>query len=252
MNIASLSAIVALLIAIPIASVRAQPTEQRDYLIGCAPGPIVVTLKGLPTLYMDWTLLYPAGLQDRDGRILHGRSCPKEPTFKDEELWFSGPNVAKTLNIQGMWIYSLHIRGGLDLSQFGGPTRPPPPLAPAREGQPPALQASIKMTKPLGDLRYYDLIYPEPEGYAPVTVHIYCGGLVRAGRDCRISCASHPDQPRVIDPFIGGLPVTYILDHMKFPLPDEVSTDPDTEPGAVLQFDTRMRAWLLSLEQPPQ
>jgi hypothetical protein len=55
------------------------------------------------------------------------------------------------------------------------------------------------------------------------------------------------DGPRA---WFAGLTVDYNISQDQFPAPGEVSTDPSTEPGAILQFDQRLRGWLIDLERP--
>jgi hypothetical protein len=48
----------------------------------------------------------------------------------------------------------------------------------------------------------------------------------------------------------AGLLVDYRVSQDQFPAPDAISTDPSTEPGIMLQFDQRLREWLIDLEHP--
>ncbi len=48
-------------------------------------------------------------------------------------------------------------------------------------------------------------------------------------------------------PLFAGLMVSYEYRQWVFPIGEVASTDPKTEPGAVLQFDQRVREWLIGL-----
>jgi len=46
----------------------------------------------------------------------------------------------------------------------------------------------------------------------------------------------------------SGLALKYIIGQIVLPVPERLSTDSATEPGAILQFDKGLRKWLVSLE----
>ena len=51
-----------------------------------------------------------------------------------------------------------------------------------------------------------------------------------------------------------GVHYGYTLSQTDVPIPEvssEYSTDPTSEPGALLEFDSRFRAWFLTLKQKP-
>jgi hypothetical protein len=89
------------------------------------------------------------------------------------------------------------------------------------------------------DDRWYDIRYRSVDETLSGQVRIYCGGRPRARY-----CSPGPF------PKFAGLVIQYHLSQWRLPAPDAVSTDPTTEPGAILQFDQRFREWLVSVERP--
>jgi hypothetical protein len=91
----------------------------------------------------------------------------------------------------------------------------------------------------LKDARHYLIHYYSPSHVLAGDVSIDC-----AGPSGRRYCAPGPF------PHFAGIAIRYDLSQFELPVPDVVSSDPTTEPGAVLQFDQRLREWLVRLENP--
>jgi hypothetical protein len=82
------------------------------------------------------------------------------------------------------------------------------------------------------------------------TIHYRSPSPVLSG-DVSVGCAGRTGQRYCSVaryPRFAGLVIRYKLSQFKLPIPDSASTDPATEPGAVLQFDQRLREWLVKVE----
>ncbi len=95
--------------------------------------------------------------------------------------------------------------------------------------------------------RYYKITYRSSSAALAGEVRVDCRG---EGGQRYCSIAPYPH--------FAGLVIRYEFDQPKFPVPDLVailpatepaSGDSATEPGAVLQFDRRLREWLVRIEQ---
>ena len=79
-------------------------------------------------------------------------------------------------------------------------------------------------------------------------VRIDCGGGDTILRTCAKSTIAGRSTP------FDGVHYDYIVSQSEIPIPDiatEYSTDPASEPGALLEFDSRFRAWFLTLKKKP-
>jgi hypothetical protein len=95
---------------------------------------------------------------------------------------------------------------------------------------------------PAAHIRRYRLHQPADDRADPV-IDIICGGPAGRLRNC--------------SPFttylFHDLGVHYQLIQPNLPIPEgaqNTSADPATEPGALLQFDSTLRLWLINLEHP--
>jgi len=163
--------------------------------------------------------------------------CPSQPV-EVQQVYF-GRGVLDLLNIQSglgrrHWL--------LSVAAFPAP-------ADRVAGQPVDASIEMRMTwarspetiarhPSLKDARSYDIHYRSSDPTLTGSSEIGCSddGIKR---ECRSAISR-----------FAGLMVDYHISQDQFPAPDEVSTDPSTEPGAILQFDQRLREWLISLERP--
>lgn len=164
-------------------------------------------------------------------------ACPSQPV-EDTSVWLSSA-VLDVLKIKDLghrghhpyWI--LHIGAPAMHSDWPGTQSAP---ADRVSGQP--VETTIAMQK-VGRSRLYDIEYLSPD-------------VTMAGR-ARISCGDDAVN-RICNrwgyPPFAGLMVDYYISQDQFPAPSDVSTDPNTESGAILQFDQRLREWLIDLERP--
>jgi hypothetical protein len=105
------------------------------------------------------------------------------------------------------------------------------------------------------ETRAYRLYYPAGKGVPNRPVTISCGGgggipgtSQQLLRTCRKQTIAGRDTP------FDGVHYGYILSQTDVPIPDvsaEYPVDPTSEPGALLEFDSRFRAWFLSLTRKP-
>lgn len=87
--------------------------------------------------------------------------------------------------------------------------------------------------------RHYDVFYYRyPDDLQALHVTITCNGEAGTTRQC---VAGPP-------PSFSGLQLQYIISQTLLPVPEVQSAEPTTEPGAIFQFDRRLREWLVSLE----
>lgn len=208
------------------------PSENRSALPTCQ----VTFLLRTTALVVDTAWLHYGLMADfvasRD--LLH--SCPPQPVDIDN-VWLSSA-VLGVLKIKDLghrddhpdWL--LEIRASpSDKDQPG--TQPAP--ANRVRGQP--VETTITMQKS-GRGRTYDIEYLSPDATIAGRVRILCV-------DDRVNRMCH--GPRA---WFAGLMIDYNISQDEFPAPSEVSTDANTEPGAILQFDRNLRGWLIDLERP--
>ncbi len=172
--------------------------------------------------------------------------CPKQP-IQVKSVYF-GPDVRYVLGIGsglGRGWFRLYLEPALvDLPI-------PAPYDPVWH-QP--VDATIEMS---GDTRidpqhrsnrYYKITYRSSSAMLAGEVRVGCGGE-GGQRSCSVAPYPH----------FAALVIRYEFDQPKLPVPnitaispetEPASTDPSTEPGAVLQFDQRLREWLIDLERP--
>jgi hypothetical protein len=91
------------------------------------------------------------------------------------------------------------------------------------------------------DARYYTIHYRSSSPVISGEVGVTCGGAQPGDRHCGV--APYPHFARLI--------IRYEYSQSELPTPNAVSSDPATEPGAILQFDQRLREWLVRIQQNP-
>jgi len=211
------------------------PTENRFKIPDCQ---LTFQLR-TTALVVDTAWLEYGAMPDIVLSLRQTHVCPTQP-IEIDNLWLSSA-VLGVLKINDLghrnhypyWL--LHVRASpTDKDQPG--TRP----APANRVPRQPIDASIEMhTNPIVKrAREYD-------------IHYYSSDPTVAG-EAKINCGDD-DVNRVCHgpgAWFAGLMVNYDISQDQFPAPNEVSTDPQTEPGAILQFDQRLREWLVDLERP--
>ena len=158
----------------------------------------------------------------------------------------AGPYGVKTLTLGGKGLLdALQIESGLGRRQmrmrFNG-------MAPdqydawllarggdIKEAGEPRIEMKTLPDIPMG--RVYKLHYPTTIEGREDTAEVACNGYP-GERACGSS----------VYPYFG-LYVHYSLSQTELGIPDVVSTDPTSEPGAVLEFDSRLRALIRTFEQ---
>jgi hypothetical protein len=206
-----------------------QPAPSRN--THAIPGCRVTFLLGIASLTVEAELLDYSMVSPSHGR----KECPSQPVEVDSVYLTSavlGVLKIKDLGHRGYhpdWL--LHIRPS-PVFQNEPQTFPAP--ASRVRGQP--VEASIEMQK-FGRGRSY-------------VIHYRTSDETMAGTS-KISCDDDPEN-RICSGALrfAGLMLNYSISQDQFPATHEVSTDPSTESGAILQFDQRLREWLIDLERP--
>ncbi len=162
------------------------------------------------------------------------QECPSQPVER-ESVYFHR-SVLDLLNIGGHLWSSIQTGFYPGLTSFNSELQTFP--APADHIQGPPVETLIEMHKVNGRGREYDIRYRSPDERM--------AGIIR------ILCVDDNVNRVCVEPNgrFAGLTVYYSVSQDQFPAPDEVSTDPSTESGAILQFDQRLRGWLIDLEHP--
>ena len=208
------------------------PTENRFKIPDCQ---LTFQLR-TTALVVDTAWLEYGAMPDIVLSLRQTHVCPTQP-IEIDNLWLSSA-VLGVLKIQDLghrnhypyWL--LHVRASPpDKDQRR--TQP----APANRVRDQTVETTITMQK-IGRSRDYEIQYLSPDVTIAGSARISCVDD-REGRMC----------DRGYPPF-AGLMVDYNISQDKFPAPSEVSTDPNTEPGAILEFDQRLREWLIDLERP--
>jgi hypothetical protein len=160
----------------------------------------------------------------------------------------------------------LHHGIGSRLMRFGigGDPTDPQTLSPARpesDTEPQRSAAWIKddtskwMLTQSPTSRAYLLFYPTPKGVPNRPVRISCGGgEIIPGTQQRMLRTCGKDTIAGRDTPFDSIHYSYIVSQADVSILDvstEYSTDPTSEPGALLEFDSRFREWFLTLKQKP-
>ncbi len=210
------------------------PTENRFKIPDCQ---LTFQLR-TTALVVDTAWLEYGAMPDIVLSLRQTHVCPTQP-IETDNLWLSSA-VLGVLKINDLghrnhypyWL--LHVQAAVtDKDQPG--TRP----APLNRLRDPTVEATITMQKS-GRGRTYDIQYLSSDPTSAGRATILC-----VDDPTNRSCSRWGYPP------FAGLMVNYNISQDQFPAPSEVSTDPLTEPGAILQFDQRLREWLIDLERPP-
>lgn len=191
-------------------------------------------------LYANIRWLHPATIEEVFEQT--GPQCPTGP-ISVEHLEFNWA-VLELLDIQtglGRPVFRFGLGGSKN------PEKAASSLAESANINQYIAGARIEMNTPAALLensitssgRNYILHYPGGDETAEVT----CAGP-QGQRLCETRGGYRFDR----------LGVGYILSQRELPMPSSTvppSTDPATEPGAILQFDRRLRAWIRKLQQKP-
>jgi hypothetical protein len=231
-------AILCIAVILSIATAPAQqtppaPSQNRFGVPGCH----VTFLLGNTALTVDVAWLQLAFMEDFAASSDLRHVCPSQPVQIDtvslSRTVLDVLNIGGTLGRRGFPVWLLDIRAS-HISNSELQTFP----APADHIQGPPVETLIEMHKVNGRGREYDIRYRSPDERM--------AGIIR------ILCVDDNVNRVCVEPNgrFAGLTVYYSVSQDQFPAPDEVSTDPSTESGAILQFDQRLRAWLIDLEHP--
>jgi hypothetical protein len=224
---------------------------QADLYKDCSPGHRIEFVFPTATLYIDFRWL---------GSITkiilveaYGAHCP---------TW---PVKLNGLDFGAVWLpIDIHSGLGQKLIRLGvgssaqRPPQPrdPQPVAPA-DCHPPCVEDLTKSPPRKGVfgpgtpdplVRIYRLHHVAERG-SDASVDIVCGGHPGHNAVGLRGCVTSPGYT------FHGLSIGYDLSQTDLPMPegmDITSTDSATEPGALLEFDTRLRAWISGLEQRPE
>lgn len=197
----------------------------------------------LPTtrLYVD------KGWLDQLDPPLNGGICPTQPV-KVSGVYF-GREVLNVLGIGngvGQRWFRLYLRPVSDATAIATPSDPV-----WRQ----AVDASIQMqlispnSPGFHDARFYKISYRSSSKPLSGEVRVSCGGEQPKQRYCSVAPLPH----------FAGVVIQYEFNQSNLPVPFVAATSPETEPGsidsssepgAVLLFDRRLRAWLIDLERP--
>jgi hypothetical protein len=193
-------------------------------------------------LWATALLVEPEWLEYSRMTVSYGRKeCPTHPVAVNN-VYFSR-SILDVLGIAsglGRRDFLLHVQG-LPVSQNEPQTFPAP--ANRVPGQP--VEASIEMSKiPEMNAKFSN----QGRRYS---IHYSTSDQTMAG-DAEIICGSDGVRRVCTGPRrrFAGLLVNYSVSQDQFPASEEASTDPSTEAGTILQFDQRLRQWLIGLERP--
>jgi hypothetical protein len=215
----------------------------------CPPGHRIEFVLPAGTLYIDPHWLGSVTIINLKEK--GGPACPTGPIKRSGiEL---GYGVLRALDV--------HHGIGTRLMRFdvgSGPNDPQSLTATRSPSEPKRSAPWIEddtVLKNVPDSRGYLLYYPDVEGVPNRPVRIGCGGggiipgtQQRMPRTCRKDSLAGKNTP------FAGFHYSYILSQTEVPIPDlapEYSTDPESEPGALFEFDSHFRAWLLSVAKRP-
>jgi hypothetical protein len=228
----------------------AQPQPERR-LFGdvrdCPLGHRIEFVLPATTIYVDPRWL--GSMTIIDLKEAGGPACPTGPIKRNGiEL---GYGILRAMDV--------HRGIGARLMRFsiGGDPNDPQMLTPPRSASAPKRSApwieDDTVLKNVPDSRGYRLYYPDAEGVPNRPVRISCGG-----GDFKLGNQQQPLRTCRKDALIGkntpfdGVHYDYILSQTEVPVPAlaaDYSTDPASEPGALLEFDSRFRAWLLTVKE---
>ena len=220
----------------------------------CPPGHRIEFVLPATTIYVDPRWLGSMTIGDLKDR--GGPACP------------TGPVKLVSVEFSKKILDALDLHHGIGTRLFrldvGGNPNDPQSLTPERKDSdkkqhhsaPWIEDNTIKsMLTRSPNTRGYRLYYPIAKGVPNRPVTIACGGGgTIPGTSAKIlrTCAKGAIAGRGTP--VDGVHYDYTLSQTDGPIPDvspEYSTDPSSEPGALLEFDSRFRAWFLTLTKKP-
>src|SRR6185437_10835276 len=228
-------------------SPRPHIAEPADLLKNCPLGHLIEFELPTTKLYLDLHWLGSKSIINLFNA--QGAECPTSP-IEVRSLDFER-GVLRFLDTSsglGQKLIRMYVGGAISESH-GALTRRPKPNRDTASAQ--AWIEDLTLKPPLKgqygpgtsrpDSRWYELHYP---GDTQNSIELSCGGggnspvLRTCGTIRRYN--------------YGGLGISYLVSQTQLPIPDlshSASKSVDTEPGALLQFDTRLRAWLDRIQQ---
>ena len=217
-----------------------RPPMPRNVREACPRGYIIEFLIGGVTLYVDIDHIENTTIYEISHK--YGNNCPTTST-KIHKLYLS--HVADALGIQSgigvdserVWVEEL-LHKNPPLVADGAQSPAAPWIEDLDVSHPIPGSSELRFA----DVRRYRLHYQAEDGAEALPPEMDCGGAPIA-RLCRRMGYGY-----------GGLGVAYSVSQPRLPLPhdgDNTSIDPATEPGALLQFELRLRAWILGMERAP-
>jgi hypothetical protein len=238
--------------------VLAQPTqgqsspERRTFgdVRDCPPGHRIEFVLPATTIYVDPRWLGSSTIIDLKNQ--GGPACPTGPVKRNGiEL---GYGILRAMDVHrsiGARLMRFDIGGHPDDPRFLAPGRTASDAKPHRAS--PWIEDDT-LLKNVPNSRGYLIHYPPVQGLDR-PVQISCGGgdtipgtSTKMLRTCSKRAIADKDTP------FDGIHYGYTLSQTDVPVPPvspEYSTDPTSEPGALLEFDSRFRAWFLTLKQKP-
>ncbi|HXP73082.1 MAG TPA: hypothetical protein VN823_02980 [Stellaceae bacterium] len=228
-------------------------TEPADLLKNCPVGHRVQFEMSSTTIYIDIHSLGSSSIYD----LFHWVSGPDCPTF---------PVQMKSVQLGGTILHELDIRSGLGRGLMRLYVGGLPSIA-AWEPKFPNFDLNRSATEPwiemprradnltdyekpiLRNARAYLIHYPAHNGTAEQIYSVSCNGK-EGNRMCSANYHVYSDLR-------AG--ARYLYTQTDLPIPEIVepesarmaSSDPTTEPGAILEFDVRLRAWIERMQQRP-
>lgn len=223
---------------------QGQPPERRAFgdARDCPPGHRIEFVLPATTIYVDPRWLGSMTIMDL--KDLGGPACPTGPVKRSGiEL---GYGILRAMDLHrgiGARLMRFNIGGDPEDPRFLAPGRGAPDATRHHRG--PWIEDDTALTN-IPDSRGYLIHYPIVQGPdRPVRISCGGGGSMRL---CGKGSIAGKDTP------FDHIHYSYTLSQTDVPIParsPEYSTDPASEPGALLEFDSRFRAWFLTLKQKP-
>jgi|SRR5829696_5255143 len=216
----------------------------------CPPGHRIEFILPATTIYVDPRWLGSSTIIDLKNQ--GGPACPTGPVKRNGiEL---GYGILRAMDVHrgiGAGLMRFDVGGNPNESRFLAPGQSDSDAKPHRSG--PWIEDDT-MLKNVPNARGYLIHYPAVNGLDR-PVRISCGGgeaITGASHKLLRTCSKGPIAGK--DTPFDGIHYTYTLSQTDVPVPPisaEYSTDPASEPGALLEFDSRFRAWFLTLKKKP-
>jgi hypothetical protein len=210
----------------------------------CPPGHRVELRYGSTSLYVDLNWLNGYSLHYIVDRI--GSRCPTEP-IDDLPLYFrtSILDLAKAPDDLGRTFFHFFIKRASETrSKHSSLFQTKPWVLQRGPGVTDITADVFRTVRPPPSSRVYLLRYPTESDGSDTTIEISCGGDILPRRECFL-----PIQYR----FHRDLDIEYKFRQSALSIPGISESAPGrlNEPEGVLEFDTRIRAWIESLMEKP-